>query len=212
MCDFPGKLVAWLDGELPEGEAVEVQRHVESCVECRGRIDTVERVSKGVNAYCDEALRTKVHHGAVRWGLVLSAAAVVGIAVFASFADFAHKSASRYAGAETPTAARSSDTTESAAPPFVATDAAHAPKKENHREVPRQSRRVSLPAQVQSANWGSAEPAVQIAIPAEAMFPPGAVPDGIHFVAEMSIAPDGSAEGLRLQPRLVGFERRATQP
>ena len=29
MCDFPGRLVAWLDGELPEGEAAEVQRHVE---------------------------------------------------------------------------------------------------------------------------------------------------------------------------------------
>ena len=37
MCDFPGRLVAWLDDEMPEGEAAEVQRHVQSCVECRSR-------------------------------------------------------------------------------------------------------------------------------------------------------------------------------
>ncbi len=212
MCDFPGRLVAWLDGELAECEAAEVQRHVETCAECRSRVQSYEWVSETVRSYCEKALKAEERPGALRWTLALAGVAMVGIAVFASFADFAHKSASRYAGAETPTAARSSDTTESAAPPFVATDTAHAPKKESHREMSRQSRRVSLPAQVQSANWGSAEPAVQIAIPAEAMFPPGAVPDGIHFVAEMSIAPDGSAEGLRLQPRLVGFERRATQP
>ena len=82
MCDFPGRLVSWLDGEMPEGEAAEVQRHVQSCVECRGRVDAYERVSRGVNAYCDEAVATKVHRGAVRWELVLSAAAVVGIALF----------------------------------------------------------------------------------------------------------------------------------
>ncbi len=85
MCEFPGRLVAWLDGEMPEGEAAEVQRHVQSCVECRSRVDAYERVSKGVNAYCDEAVTTKVHRGAVRWELVLSAAAVVGIALFMAF-------------------------------------------------------------------------------------------------------------------------------
>jgi hypothetical protein len=41
------------------------------------------------------------------------------------------------------------------------------------------------------------------------MFPPGAVPEGINFVAELSIAQDGSAQRLRLQPRLVGWERRS---
>jgi hypothetical protein len=32
------------------------------------------------------------------------------------------------------------------------------------------------------------------------MFPPGAVPEGINFIAELSIGPDGSAERVRLRP------------
>jgi hypothetical protein len=42
------------------------------------------------------------------------------------------------------------------------------------------------------------ETAVQIAIPAEAMFPPGAMPKGMNFIAELSIAPDGSVKQVRL--------------
>jgi hypothetical protein len=50
-----------------------------------------------------------------------------------------------------------------------------------------------------NANWVSFEPAIQIAIPVEAMFPPGAVPEGITFIADLSIAADESVQGLRLQ-------------
>jgi hypothetical protein len=42
------------------------------------------------------------------------------------------------------------------------------------------------------------ENAVQIAIPADAMFPPGAMPKGLNFIAELSIAPDGSVKQIRL--------------
>jgi hypothetical protein len=56
------------------------------------------------------------------------------------------------------------------------------------------------------------EPMIQIAIPADEMFPPGAVPEGIHFAADLTIAADGSAERLRLSPRLAVFERRTTLP
>jgi len=41
--------------------------------------------------------------------------------------------------------------------------------------------------------------AIQIAIPAEAMFPPGAVPNGISFIADLRIAPDGSVKQVRLR-------------
>ena len=37
MCDFSGKLVAWLDRELPAEEAADVERHLEACTECRSR-------------------------------------------------------------------------------------------------------------------------------------------------------------------------------
>jgi anti-sigma factor RsiW len=201
MCDFPGRLVAWLDGELPEDEAAEVQRHVESCVECRSRIDAYERVSKGVNAYCDEAVAAKVRRGAVRWELVLSAAAVVGIALFMALPRA--RVEQTLAQQPVATAPALLDAAGSAARVF---ETAPASEKKIHR------RRAAVPAQIQNTNWVAGEPGIQLAIPADAMFPPGAVPEGINFVAEVSIAPDGSAQGLRLQPRMVGLERRSTQP
>jgi len=39
-----------------------------------------------------------------------------------------------------------------------------------------------------SCEMAAMETAVQIAIPAEAMFPPGAMPMGMNFIAELSIA------------------------
>jgi len=208
MCDFPGRLVAWLDGEMPEGEAAEVRRHVQSCVECRSRIDAYERVSKGVSAYCDEAVATKVHRGAVRWELVLSVAAVVGIAVFMAFPRArVQQTLAKQTSAQEPVAAapgRHDAAAVGSAARVLGT--APASDKKIHR------RPAAVPAPIQNTNWVAAEPGIQIAIPADAMFPPGAVPDGINFVAEVSIAPDGSAQGLRLQPRLVGMERRSTRP
>jgi len=202
MCDFPGRLVAWLDGEMPEGEAAEVQRHVQSCVECRSRIDAYERVSKGVNAYCDEAVATKVHRGAVRWELVLSAAAVVGIALLMAFP---RARVERTLAQQPVAAAPALHDVAAVGSGDEPLETAPAPEQKIHR------RRAAVPAPIQNTNWVATAPAIQIAIPADAMFPPGAVPDGINFVAEVSIAPDGSAQGLRLQPRLVGMER-TTQP
>jgi hypothetical protein len=83
-------------------------------------------------------------------------------------------------------------------------------------------RHPPTPARNQIANSGAApgqqsytspeETAIQIAIPADEMFPPGAVPEGMHFVADLTIAADGSAERLRLSPRLAGIERSTNQP
>jgi hypothetical protein len=41
--------------------------------------------------------------------------------------------------------------------------------------------------------------AIQIAIPAEAMFPPGAMPAGVNFIADLRIAADGSVQQVRLR-------------
>jgi len=62
------------------------------------------------------------------------------------------------------------------------------------------------PARV-ARNWLPPEPSVQIAIPAEALLPPGAAPDGIGFIADMRILTDGSMQQVGWQPQLVGFER-----
>ena len=61
------------------------------------------------------------------------------------------------------------------------------------------------------ASWPPAGPAIQIAIPGQAIFPPGALPEGINFVADVSIAADGSAQRLRLQPQLAAFARGSNQ-
>src|SRR5271163_4614457 len=166
MCDFPGRLVAWLDGELPEGEAGEVQRHVQSCRECRSRIDGYERVSKGVNAYCDEAVATKVHRGSVRWELVLSAAAVMGIALLMAFPRARVQQTSPQQTLEQQTLAQEPVAAAPAVHDAAAVDsaarvfeAAPASAKKIHR------RRAAVPAQIQNANWMAAEPGIQIAIP-----------------------------------------------
>jgi anti-sigma factor RsiW len=206
MCDFPGKLIAWLDHELPEREAAEVQQHVQECKECRNRVNAYEQVGIAVNAYCDEALASTVPGGRISWQLALSAATVVGIGLLLVFPRArVEQTIARQPVAVAP--ALHDATT--VAPPAIAFETPPAPEKpqRNVHQHP-----ATPAAQNPARNWVSAEPAIQIAIPAEAMFPPGAVPEGINFVADLSIGPDGSAQRLRLQPRLVGLERRSTRP
>jgi hypothetical protein len=50
-------------------------------------------------------------------------------------------------------------------------------------------------------------PAVQIAIPAESLFLPGAAPQGVVFVADLSLPLDNSAQLARLQPKFIELER-----
>jgi hypothetical protein len=73
-------------------------------------------------------------------------------------------------------------------------------------------RHIVAAVQTQDTNLFPSGPAVQIAIPAEAVLPPGAAVAGENFVVDFSIAPDGSAQGIRLRPQLTGLERRETQP
>lgn len=44
-----GHLLAWLDGELEPQEETGVRDHIESCVECRGRADSLRRESEGLS-------------------------------------------------------------------------------------------------------------------------------------------------------------------
>jgi hypothetical protein len=77
----------------------------------------------------------------------------------------------------------------------------------------RLERAIDLLAEpTQTSNWLLPQPAIQVAIPAESIFPPGAVPEGINFTAVVSFGPDGSPQQIRLRPRLTGFERSTVQP
>jgi len=64
----------------------------------------------------------------------------------------------------------------------------------------------------EDSEWLEPEPAVEIAIPADAIFPPGAIPENVGFTADVTIAPDGSAQQIRLRPQFTEFERRSTRP
>jgi hypothetical protein len=214
MCDhsgkLAGKLIAWLDNELPAEEAAEVERHLAVCSECRSDAGKYKRVSVEIGAYCDAAISSSGTRGAFRWAPVASAAAAVAVLVvlFLAMPRTQVKSGAFIA------------------PKMVvaASPAAHAATVPGSlRSVPRTHRRqIAAPASPLNANAAPThnqnvdmlpdEPMIQIAFPADEMFPPGAVPEGMHFVADLTIAPDGSAERLRLRPRLAGFERRTTLP
>ena len=188
MCDFSGKLIAWLDRELPEGETCDVERHVNSCAECQAQISRYEQAAHLFDAYCEALLEFKAHRRIPGWvPLVAGAAAVAALVLLLAFVP---------GPAETLPSRTPMGTTP---PPAVFKTALDPTKMKRHPLAAT----VQAPAQnPQPAyeNWMAAGPAIQISIPGDAMFPPGAVPEGISFVAELSVAADGSPERIHLQP------------
>ena len=183
MCDVKAKLVAWLDRELTPEEASTVEHHVEECRECRHWVATYERVSQTFDAYCDAMLATKAPCRA-RWVPVLAGALIAATAVCLAFlrTRVVHP-----AVVEPPAAIASAPVLE----PPVVEPILHKPMIRRYHPA-QQIREIATQEQPMDA-------AIQIAIPAEAMFPPGAVPNGINFIADLRIAPDGSVKQIRLR-------------
>ena len=185
MCDVQVKLVAWLDHELSAEEAARVERHVEACEECRDRLAAYKQVSETFEVYCDVAVAARSRRRISHWVPVLASAAVAAGVIFVTVPR------TRIEPPPIPTP-----------PPAimgvsVPASGPLAPERAPHKTIHR--RRVVPAVQNQAAKWPPMETAVQIAIPAEAMFPPGAMPKGLNFVAELSIAPDGSVKQVRLR-------------
>jgi hypothetical protein len=228
MCDYSGKLVAWMDGEVPKGEAADVESHLGACGECRVRLAAYEQASGTFEAYCQATLGAEARRSsAPHWATAAcGAAAIVVAAAIAALLMLPSQRVSR-----TPAAAgavHAEDTSHVVAPKQdigdvkAAQRAASAAKRVRHRYVAPGARTENsgnetamtpLPA-LPTQNTGEfpSEPPIQIDIPAEAMFPPGAVPPGMSFTADLTIASDGSPERLGLRPRLAAFERRTNQP
>jgi anti-sigma factor RsiW len=210
MCEFSGKLVAWLDHEVPFEQAAELERHLEGCSECRSSVDAYKRASGEFGAYCDEIMESQARQGT-------TSLAQVALAIGAVAAILALILAPPRTRVEPPAFHRL-QAVSAVSPAIIAQGmpAAVAPVPIVHR------RHAATPARNQDVNSTAAsgqdaylpreEPAIQIAIPADEMFPPGAVPEGMHFVADLTIAADGSAERLRMSPRLAGVERSTNQP
>lgn len=218
MCDFAEKLMAWLDQELPEDDAATVERHLQGCPECGDRVEAYRRVSgafdRYCDAYCDALPAPNPSRRLTHPVLTISG----GVAVAAAVAMF-FLLAARW---------RVQPAAPGAAPIPAVVDAAKAlppvraaqPAPAEIRPVARIERRkgvehvkqAAAPRQSEDTSWLASEPAVEIAIPADAIFPPGAVPEGVGFTADVTIAPDGSAQQVRLHPQLTEFERRPTRP
>ena len=212
MCDFDGQLIAWLDGELPESEAAHVERHLKMCAECRKGAEVYKRTSIAFNAYCDAVSAVVERRRTLgRKMVVLGAGAVAALLVLAFLAQYpralvmrpqSHVSDQEVKGPR-PAPAKA------VTAPTGLSQALQMSGSFPRRVRPRH---IVAAVQAQDANLFPAGPAVQIAIPAEAVLPPGAAVAGENFVVDLSIAPDGSAEGIRLRPQLAGLERRGTQP
>jgi hypothetical protein len=186
MCDFSGRLVAGMDGELAENEAADVQRHLWTCVECRERVSAYAELTREFAAYYNAATQLatlmKIHPRLPRWipvavGAVAAAAAAVVLMLLLLPRSVEQLPAIPQV--------------EVAYPPLTVKPATQPVKAVQRRQV---SARRKPPA----ADFAPAGPAIQIAIPADAMFPPGAVPAGVNFVANLSLA-DGSLQEVRLQ-------------
>jgi hypothetical protein len=202
MCDYSGKLVAWIDGELIGDQMIDLQRHSEECGECRTYLAKYQQVSKTFDEYCLAV--TTLNTRSRKSSLVAALRAVASVALAASLAMV-------WLG---PRFVSPRDSM----PPTVATvPAAHvetppAPSETVHRHhaVPHRNAQTTSSLRPEALSLPG-EPAIQIAIPAESMFPPGSVPEGVSFTADVSVGPDGLARQVRLQPHLAGFRGRIQQ-
>ena len=210
MCDRSDKLILWLDLELPQDEADDLQVHVQTCVECRRCLAAYQHVSDSIGAYCDAAIESLTRPSLSIWTSMLAAAAAIVFVVVGN-GHLARERGQRPVSSATVTAVSSPTLAQhNEGQPNVRAvlNAPPAPAHKRSRTIPSVSlvRDGGSAQQTQSLNptrnasWIPAPAAVEIAIPAEAMFAPGALPQGVSFSAELVIAADGSAQQLRLHP------------
>ena len=187
MCDVQGKLIAWLDRELPTAEVSEVERHIEQCRECQRWVATYGHVSETFDAYCDAVMAAKESRRVSRWAPVLAsilvAASIMLLVLLRERVEPAPVLAPTVVSASAPVPA----------PSLAAVPGPRKPTMRRHHMV--QASRV----EERFTQGQPMDTAIQIAIPAEAMFPPGAMPAGVNFIADLRIAPDGSVQQVRLR-------------
>jgi hypothetical protein len=197
MCEYSGRLVAWLDSELDAEEAAAVERHVGTCAACRDQVVVFRRISSDFTSYCRRVTATERRRPALKWLAAASgAAAIVAAAVIASSGGFERARTAPPPGPALPGATAPARPVEPATEPATL----EIPQVRRIRSNRLVNRRPRLDPRSVAAHWGRADAAIEIVIPAEAVFPPGAVPEGLSFSADLTIGADGWAEGLWLRP------------
>jgi hypothetical protein len=209
MCEFSAKLIAWMDRELPQEEAVGVECHVLNCVVCRQQLDQFVRISNELGAFC-QAVTAPRKRGLSRRRIAVStaAAATIVAAVFLTFPRWRSEETAFHPQVSVPSLPITTAENALQAKPLQTNS--HSARRPRTRTTPAGAESVF--SMVDSKPRGDAapiivEPSVEIAIPADAVLPPGAAPEGIIFVGAFTIGPDGSAQQLRIEPQLIGFER-----
>lgn len=186
MAEDHPNLVAWLDGELRPVEAADVALHLESCDTCRRQCDAFRDMSADLRFYSDEIFRAAhVRPRLPRW--VPALAALAAAAVVAMFLAFSRKPVVTPSPIPAAVAVIAPSQVSSPEPPAPA-----APKAVHRRPS------VSGVAH-RTVAWPATDTAVEIAIPADAVFAPGALPEGMRLFGEMRIGPDGSLREIRLR-------------
>jgi anti-sigma factor RsiW len=218
MCDFTEKLMAWVDKEFSDNDAAAVERHLQVCSECRDRVEAYRQVSSAFDqycgAYCEAVMASKLGHKLTRRVLTISGGVAVAAAVTMVFLLVPRLLVRPGAPSAAPIppvidVAKTLPPAQAEQPASAATKPA---SRIQHRHGAEQVKQAVTQRQSEETSWLASEPAVEIAIPADAIFPPGAVPEGVGFTVDVMIAPDGSAQQVRLRPQLAEFERRSTRP
>lgn len=207
MCEFDAMLVAWMDDELGPDTGAEVERHIAVCQACSHKVAAYRKVSRAFTAYCASApIETRPPRSRwVVWGGAV-AATMAAIAMWPLRAPleqlplhspkipeapaFAFQTASRKPGvlmiSQKPAAPWSKEN--APARHFAVRVPEDAADRSGQRTAAKSAPRI-LPS----------EPSIEIALPADAMFAPGALPPGVAFAADLSIGSDGSPELLRVR-------------
>lgn len=167
MCNFSGKLIAWIDHELPEAEAINVEQHVRQCPACRRAVGSYQEISDALLTSYEAAMSGQPRRKMpVRtWGAVAAAALILLAILFAQ--PRAEKLSVNLPAPPHPPAMAFKKTVPPAPTPPVRARRAAAPRPQ----------------------WVAEEPTVEVALPAEALFPPGAVPAGFSFIADVRFQP-----------------------
>jgi Putative zinc-finger len=169
MCEYSGRLVAWLDSELPEDEATNVEWHVAHCAECRGAVSVYSDISDAFLGSYEAVMIRRKRSGSHRRVLAvagaLAAAATVILVLILPRPAMEQLSPHPLPAIHAPAMAFEIPK------PWVQTATVRA--------------KASPPAAAQQQFWFSGGPTVEVALPAEALFPPGAVPQGFSFIADV---------------------------
>ena len=221
MCDDSKRLIAWMDGELGESESAEVEQHVRACAACQECVASYEAASRDFASYYETTTQARpVAHSRkiAPWVPVAAAIATVAAMLVIAFVVRAAKQAPTVQQAAAAPAKSNAGMETLVVHPPVKQDGM-ADKESTKAESPQELKRSARPVRVGTTSshaltpgvsdtgsgsaktdWAMAEPAIQIAIPADAMFPPGAVPEGVTYIANVSLGGDGRVQGIRLQP------------